>query len=221
MKNLLKKTTDKIINFYKPQIKDDLFQEAEKVFKQYLKKSKYEEYLKFSESIFYNYQLKSEYNVEKHVYLMIHYGLTKHKNDLNFNKDAYIIACFFHDIGRLIFCDINEPRDKHKEKSLEIFKKEFGFAIPEKMKDVIESCILEHSGERITNKNYAELLTIREADRISLMQINSKDASFGIKTDDYDPFYWFNFHYKDFMKNLNPSKYALNIVQKLKKKINN
>jgi len=162
------------------------------------------------------YKSKSnfKYNIELHCKLMIDYGLRKPKNK-EFDSESYQIACWIHDIGRLSEKDDPKDREKHKEISLEIFDKEFSHLIDNKIKKkIIKSCILEHSGPIISD-NYPELLTIREADRISFLYpefVKSVFKNFGKEKAKE----LLDLNYKEFLS-INPSKYARDFSIKLKK----
>ncbi len=172
--------------------------------------------VKSAKEFLMRYKLQSEgvYYIELHVDLMIKYGISK-PQPKGFDPEIYKTACWLHDIGRFSKKDSLKDRERHRMLGVEIFDKEFANLIQnEKSKQKIRSCVLEHSGI-FFSKRYPELITIREADRISF--IHPKFTEHYLTTIGKDAAQKkLDNNYKELMS-MHPSLYARKIANKWKR----
>ena len=121
-----------------------------------------------AKALFEKYKSDKFLGVDLHIKYMIKYGLSKPQPN-SFDKTAYEVACWLHDIGRYHPEDDLKYRRKHHVLGAKVYDKRFANYVKNTLRsEKIRLCIFEHSGIK-PSKNYPEIKTIQEADRVSFM----------------------------------------------------
>ena len=77
------------------------------------------------------------------------------KLDLSFNKDAFLVGIYFHDIGRII-----SDGSDHPEKGYDLFQESFEKEFNEEELKIIKDCCLNHGSSANPETKEGKLLQI-------------------------------------------------------------
>jgi hypothetical protein len=115
------------------------------------------------------------------------------KSDSSFNKDAFLVGIYFHDLGRII-----SDGSDHPEKGYELFQESFENKFDEEDIKIIKDCCLNHGSDANPETKEGKLLQIWDKSIVfepEVMMVVLKKLM--LKNNDWD------IAYAEFIKKMN------------------